>query len=50
MRRKSKVSLICSAGDYAAKWLTAFLGKPCRLVRFVGELLCCQSVYFGLIL
>ena len=27
----------CAAGEDAAKWLTEFLGKPVRLVRYVGE-------------
>ena len=48
MRRESKMSLLCNAGDDAAKWLTAFLGKPCRLVRFAGELLCCKSFLLAL--
>ena len=26
-----------AAGEDAAKWLTDFLGKPVRLVRYVGE-------------
>ena len=28
-----------AAGEDAAKWLTEFLGKPVRLVRYVGKLL-----------
>ncbi len=31
------IVLRAAAGEDAAKWLTEFLGKPVRLVRYVGK-------------
>lgn len=33
----SYLTVSCSTGEDAAQWLTKFLGKDVRLVKYVGE-------------